>query len=120
MTSHEHTAEHDDHGIAHVASKKVLLSTITVLLVLTVATVMATWWDFGRQINLLIAMVIATVKAGLVAMFFMHLRYDKKFHTVVILSALLFAILFVGFSLMDTGAYLDEVIWDTNNPPSNP
>ena len=120
MTAHEHTADHDDHGIAHVASVKVLLGTISILLALTVATVAATWWDFGRQVNLLIAMVIATIKAGLVAMYFMHLRYDKKFHTVVFLAALLFALLFVGLALMDGGAYLPTVIWDVDNPPEMP
>ena len=120
MTAQEHTADHDDHGLAHVASKKVLLGTISILLALTILTVTATWWDFGRKINLIIAMVIATVKAGLVGMYYMHLRYDKTFHTVVFLSALLFATLFVGFALMDRGAYLDTVIWDTANPPEMP
>lgn len=114
------SAHHDDHGLAHIASVKVLLGTITALLALTIATVMATWWDFGRGMNLFIAMVIATVKAGLVCMFFMHLRYDKKFHTVVFLAGVLFAILFVGFALMDRGQYLDMIIWDAANPPDRP
>lgn len=120
MTAHDIHDEHDEHGLAHVASKKVLLSTISALLFLTIVTVMATWWDFGRNVNLLIAMVIATVKAGLVCMYFMHLRYDKKFHTVVFLIAILFAILFVGFSLMDRGTYLPDIIWDAESPPDNP
>lgn len=119
MSAHEHD-DHDDHGIAHVASIKVLLGTITALLALTIATVAATLWDFGRGSNLLIAMIIATIKAGLVCMFFMHLRYDKKFHTVVFLTGVLFAILFVGFAVMDRGAYLPDVIWDLDNPPDNP
>ena len=117
MSAHDH---HEENPIAHVASKKVLIGTITALLALTIITVMATWIDVGRAGNLGIAMFIATIKAVLVCLFFMHLYYDKKFHTVAIGTALLFAILFVGFALMDRGTYLPDVIWDVNNPPDNP
>ena len=117
MSANDHS---ESHGLAHIASPKVLLTTIAVLLVLTIATVAATSWDFGRNVNLLIAMAIATVKATLVCLYFMHLRYDKMLHTIAFLSALLFAMLFVGFLLMDRGAYLPDVIWDLNRPPSNP
>lgn len=115
------TAHHDDHhGISHVASIKVLLGTGGSLLVLTLVTVLATKVDFGASINLGIAMAIAVVKATLVILFFMHLKYDKIFHTVVFLSAILAAALFVGFTLMDTGQYQNTNIWDPANPPASP
>jgi cytochrome c oxidase subunit 4 len=108
VASHAHE-EHDDHGLAHVASKKVLIGTGGTLLVLTIITVLATKVDFGGQMNLVVAMLIATIKASLVAMFFMHLRYDKPFHTVVIVSGLLFALLFVAFAFMDGNQYQSDV-----------
>jgi cytochrome c oxidase subunit 4 len=115
------TAHHDDHhGISHVASIKVLLGTGGSLLVLTLVTVLATKVDFGASINLGIAMAIAVVKATLVVLFFMHLKYDKIFHTVVFLSAILAAALFVGFTLMDTGQYQNTNIWDPDRPPAAP
>lgn len=118
MASTEH---HDDHhGISHVASMKVLLGTGGSLLLLTIVTVLATKVDFGPSINLGIAMAIAVVKATLVVLFFMHLKYDKIFHTVVFLSAILAAALFVGFTLMDTGQYQHTKIWDPDNPPAAP
>ncbi len=46
-------------------------------------------------------MVIAVTKATLVILFFMHLRYDRLFHTVVFVSAICAASLFVGLNLMD-------------------
>ena len=49
-------------------------------------------------------MVIAVTKATLVILFFMHLRYDRLFHTVIFVSAILAASLFVGFTLMDTAS----------------
>ncbi len=107
---HGHEAEHEHHGLGHVASKKVLLGTGISLLCLTLLTVMASWVDFGSsQASLVVAMLIASVKASLVAMFFMHLRYDKPFHTIVIIGGLLAALLFVGFTFMDGNQYQTDV-----------
>ena len=116
------TAQHDDHehGIAHVATIKTLLATGTTLLLLTLVTVLATKIDFGANINLGIAMVIAVTKATLVILFFMHLRYDRLFHSVVFCSAILAACLFVGFTLMDSGQYQNTNIWHPSAPPSTP
>ena len=97
-----------------------LLGTGGTLLILTIVTVLATKVDFGANINLAIAMVIAVIKATLVILFFMHLKYDKMFHTVVFVSAILAASLFVGFTLMDSGQYQQTNIWDADNPPAAP
>ena len=115
------TEHHDDHhGISHVAAARVLLATGTTLLFLTLITVLATKIDFGANINLAVAMVIAVTKATLVILFFMHLRYDKLFHSVVFVSAILAACLFVGFTLMDTGQYQQTNIWNPTAPPRAP
>ena len=116
------TAEHHDdhHGISHVASIKVLVGTGGTLLLLTLVTVAATKIDLGPSLNLALAMVIAVIKATLVVLFFMHLKYDKLFHTVVFISAILAACLFVGFTLMDSGQYQHTNIWNPDNPPLAP
>ncbi|HEU4728862.1 MAG TPA: cytochrome C oxidase subunit IV family protein [Kofleriaceae bacterium] len=116
------TDRHDDepHGLAHVASVKVLVATGGTLLVLTLVTVLATKIDFGANINLAIAMAIAVLKASLVILFFMHLKYDRLFHSVVFVSALLAASLFVGFTLMDTTQYQQTNIWNPDAPPAAP
>jgi cytochrome c oxidase subunit 4 len=120
MATAHHDAHDEHHGISHVASTKVLLGTGGALLLLTIVTVLATKVDFGPNINLAIAMFIAVVKATLVVLFFMHLKYDKVFHTVIFMSALLAASLFVGFTLMDSGQYQQTNIWDIHNPPPAP
>jgi cytochrome c oxidase subunit 4 len=117
-SSSEH---HDDHhGIAHVAAIKVLVTTGGTLLLLTLLTVLATKIDFGANINLAVAMVIAVTKATLVVLFFMHLRYDRLFHSVIFVAALLAASLFVGFTLMDSGQYQQTNIWNPSEPPAAP
>ena len=116
----EHHHEDHGHGLAHVASLKTLLATGGTLLVLTLVTVLATKVDFGANINLAIAMVIAVTKATLVILFFMHLRYDRLFHSVVFVSAILAAALFVGFTLMDSSQYQPTNIWQPSAPPRAP
>lgn len=97
---------------------KVLVATWATLMALTIITVLAARIHFGSAtINLVVAMFIATVKASLVCLFFMHLRYDKLIHTVAFLSSLLFFMLFVGFALMDTGQYQHTILWDPANLP---
>ena len=120
--SHPEHDHHDDghHGLAHVATTKTLIVTGGTLLLLTIVTVLATKVDFGANINLGIAMAIAVIKATLVILFFMHLRYDRLFHSVVFVSALLAASLFVGFTLMDSNQYQQTNIWDPDSPPPAP
>ena len=112
---------HDEHhGIAHVAAVRVLLGTWIILMILTLITVGATKVDFGANYNLALAMAIAAIKATLVVLFFMHLRYDKVFHSVLVVGSLLAASLFVGFALMDSNQYQATNIWDIDNPPPAP
>ena len=115
-------AHHDDdhHGLSHVASLKVLIGTGGTLLMLTLVTVLATRVDFGANINLALAMFIAVTKATLVILFFMHLKYDRLFHTVVFVGAILAASLFVGFTLMDSNQYQQTNIWNPDAPPAAP
>ena len=78
------------------------------LLILTVLTVSASYVNWGSIIgggfitNILVAISIATLKAYLVLMFFMHLRYESK---LVIGYGLLYPIilfcLLVGFASID-------------------
>jgi cytochrome c oxidase subunit 4 len=98
-----HTAPDDGFSV-HVVSAPVLLAVFASLIVLTYATVAATQFNLGDW-NLVIAMAIATVKAALVALYFMHLRYDKSFYTVIFLAALLFVGLFIAGTLLDTIEY---------------
>jgi len=56
-----------------------------------------------------VALGIATVKASLVALFFMHLRYEHRFHLVVLVGAALFALLLAVFVLFDTSQYQPDL-----------
>jgi cytochrome c oxidase subunit 4 len=65
-------------------------------------TVKVSYYDFGSA-NIIIAMLIATMKASLVAAFFMHLRYDKLFNTLAFLGSFLFLAIFILLTYDDLG-----------------
>ena len=88
-------------ALAHVMPLGVLLAVFAALIVLTAMTVAVTRVDLGSW-NLVAALAIATVKAALVALYFMHLRYDDPFHALVFVSALAFLALFIVLTLIDT------------------
>lgn len=98
----------DEHGFAHVMSIKMLIGVWAALMVLTGITVASAQVDLGA-LDLPIAMGIATVKALLVALFFMHLKYDRPFNGMIFLASIIFAGVFVTISMMDTGQNQDAI-----------
>ena len=108
MAEHAHGAEgHPEVG--HVVPLKILFGVLGTLLFLTFITVAVTWVDLG-EFNLVVAMAIALVKAVLVCLYFMHLRWDRPFNTAILLFAMVLVVLFVVFSLLDSGAYQPSMI----------
>src|SRR5262245_37719079 len=100
-----HAAAHEEHGLGHITAVQLLVAVLVILLFLTLITVYTAGIDLGAQWNLVIALVIATVKASLVVTYFMHLRWDHKLHLVVFLSSVLFLLLFLSMSLADRKEY---------------
>jgi len=94
MSAHEHTETHEHGG------PKVFAVTLAALLILTVITVYVASFDLGN-INVVAAIAIATVKATLVALIFMHLRHDKPVNAVIAISGFLFLGLLLMFCLTD-------------------
>ncbi|MHB0957092.1 MAG: cytochrome C oxidase subunit IV family protein [Pirellulaceae bacterium] len=89
---------------AHVVSFRVLLTVFVALLLLTVLTVAARYVNLGG-LNIWIALGIATIKGALVVLYFMHLRYDSPFNSIVFVTALVFMFLFLGITILDTIEY---------------
>lgn len=88
----------------HVVPFKTYLRVLIALLVLTVLTVLAAPRVSGLDMGILssaLAVGIASIKAVLVAGYFMHLKYDDKLHIVIILSAVFFLILMFAFCWID-------------------
>lgn len=112
MAAHTHNdghahghADHHGHGELqmghhHVSSTAMFTNVLMILLVLTIVTVAVSRFDFGGA-NMLIAMGIASVKASLVILFFMHLKWDTAINKITFLCSFVFLSLLFIFTLAD-------------------
>lgn len=78
----------------HILSDRMAVGIGISLLVLTVITVGMAHVDLGK-FNFFFAMMVATVKASLVALFFMNLFYDRKENGVIFGTSFLFLVIFI-------------------------
>lgn len=86
----------------HVVSTKTYYTIFLTLMVLTALTVCAALIDLGR-FNIVVALVIAVVKATLVLLFFMHLRDSPK------LTMLAVSVAFVWLGILILLTMSDEL-----------
>ena len=84
----------------HTIGFKTYFFVLVALLIFTAITVGVAQIDFGA-FNAFFAMLIATVKASLVLLYFMHLKYENKIYWVVFGSAVFFVGLLFLFSKLD-------------------
>ena len=92
-------SEHTQNPKAEAA---VYLKTLIALLILTGITVGASYIHFGSgAANVVVALTIATIKAILVALFFMHLLHDKPVNGLIAAAGFIFLGLFLMFTLLD-------------------
>jgi cytochrome c oxidase subunit 4 len=99
--SHEVGHSHDDHAQHEPVSYGSYFLTWFSLLALTAITVAAAGMHFGG-FSVLVALVIAVVKASIVLYLFMHLKYeDATFHRLIVIMLVALAI-FIGLTFTDT------------------
>lgn len=86
----------------HIVPKPTYFLVFAALLVLLALTLGAYYVDLG-PLNLPVALLIATVKAVLILLFFMHVKYSSKM--VMLFSGVAFIFLFIMIALT-AGDYL--------------
>ncbi|MCU1267085.1 MAG: Caa(3)-type oxidase, subunit [Acidobacteria bacterium] len=87
----------------HIVSVKVYFAIFLALLVGTVLTAWVAFFDFPGPLNAIVALTIACIKAALVILYFMHMRYSSRLIWVVFGAALfwlaiMFALTFSDYS----------------------
>jgi cytochrome c oxidase subunit IV len=87
-------------GGGHAAGFGVYLAVFAALLLLTVVTVGVSYIDLGL-LNIAVALIVASVKASLVALFFMHLRYEDRLVWAFATVPLFFLFLVLMGTLLD-------------------
>lgn len=91
----------DDHG-THIVSYKEHFGTLVGLIILTIMTVTVS--VFGGDLyslSVLTALAIATTKAMVVLLYFMHLKYDPKVYKFMLAIVMLLFIVFIVLTLID-------------------
>jgi cytochrome c oxidase subunit 4 len=108
MAQGTHDAKHaaEDHGDdgavhSHLASVQFYVAILVALMLLTLLTVGVASIHLG-PLNLAVAIIIASIKATLVILFFMHLKYDNKFNGTIVIVALMFIGVFFTYTMNDT------------------
>jgi cytochrome c oxidase subunit 4 len=111
------TTDHDQHDeiqVGHVVPIKFLTAICCLLLFLTAVTVWVSRYDFTQiniaEMGIIMALFVATVKATIVGLYFMHLRWDRPFIGFVFVGSMLFVVLFIGVALTDSMEYQPQII----------
>lgn len=87
----------------HTGSAKFYYGVWIALLILTVVTALVARVDLG-PFNTIVALGIATCKALLVVLFFMHVKdASERLTKVVIISSIFWLLLLLGLTLADYG-----------------
>jgi cytochrome c oxidase subunit 4 len=84
----------------HIVSPRIYLVIFASLMVGTAITVWAAFQNFGA-FNIVIALGIATVKATLVVLYFMHARYSPGRTHLVIVCAVFWLAIMLALTLID-------------------
>jgi len=84
----------------HIVSPKIYVAIFAVLMLGTGITVWAAFQNF-HQFNIVIALVIASIKATLVVLYFMHARYSPKRTQLVIVCSVFWLAILLALTLAD-------------------
>jgi cytochrome c oxidase subunit IV len=84
-----------------VVPVKTYVGIFVALLLLTGLTTGVAFIDLGAELNTIVALTIAVVKALLVILFFMHVKYSSNLTKLVIIAGFFFLAILVAMTLAD-------------------
>jgi cytochrome c oxidase subunit 4 len=84
----------------HVSPLKVYIGIFLTLMVLTAITVAVAYVNLG-QLNKVVAMGIASLKATLVVLYFMHVKYASRMTKLIAISGLFFLGILLSLTMVD-------------------
>ncbi len=85
---------------SHVVPVRIYITIFLSLMVLTGLTILASFYNFG-QWNTIIAVTIAVVKATLVILYFMHVRYSDNVVRLSVLAGFFWLAILLALTLSD-------------------
>ena len=101
-------SEHAEH--AHeVAPLSTYLKVYFTLLFLTVVTVGVSYMGLPSSLSIVVAMIVASIKAFFVCAWFMHLLHDSKLNVIMFFASIWFMAIFFVFTISDL-SFRDRVM----------
>ena len=109
-TTHTQTPRYHPEGTPdlpeeHSASQHVSLATylwvFAALMALLILTIAVAFFVHAGDLNLIIALVIATIKAALVVLYFMHVKYASRLTKIFVVSGILWLAILFTFTFAD-------------------
>lgn len=85
----------------HVVSKKLYYVIFGSLMILTILTVVVARIDLGHGLNDVVALTIAVIKALLVVLYFMHVRYSSRLTWVFVGAGFFWLAILIVLTLSD-------------------
>jgi cytochrome c oxidase subunit 4 len=85
----------------HIVHPRVYITIFLALMLGTGLTVVAAFRDFPGPLNAIVALTIAVVKATLVILYFMHVRYSSRLIWLIIGSALFWLAILFALTISD-------------------
>ena len=85
------------------ANKTIYRNVLVSLLILTIITVGISRVDLGTTGKVIVGLLVAVIKASLVVLFFMHLKYEARWWAGIVLFPLALVIIIIFANLPDTG-----------------
>src|SRR5271169_5953621 len=101
-------SEHTDY-VGHVIPARMYYVIWAILMVMTATTVFAATIEL-HVFNIVLALLIATIKGTLVVLFFMHLRYSTKLTMVTVIASIFWLCILFALTMTD---YISRA-WPTN------
>lgn len=93
--------------MAHNVPAKTYTNVLWTLLGLTILTVAISRIHLGTAGNVALGLLVAVIKASLVTLFFMHLKYEQRWWAGIVLFPLTLVLIIIFANLPDTGTNRD-------------
>jgi len=93
-------AQIEEHEHEHIVPRSLYYAVFAALMVLTVVTVGLAYVDLG-VLNIAVALAVAVVKAALVVLFFMHVKYSSRLVQLVVLASIFWLLILFTMTLSD-------------------
>jgi len=109
MSSHSHA----EHSGPHISPLSLYLKVYGGLLFLTIVTVGISYMGLPATLSIIVAMIVATIKAFCVCYWFMHLSHDTPFNKLFFIAAIWFIAVFFIFTIFDLSSR-DRIMKDSS------